>query len=89
MTDNTGHNSESYRVTASELRKFVERIEEAEAERKEQTEVIGDVKREAKAKGYDTKVLVEIVRRRKRERASVQEQDALIALYEDALGVFG
>jgi uncharacterized protein (UPF0335 family) len=84
-----GHNSDSYKVTATELRKYVERIEEAEKERKEQSDVIGDVKREAKSRGYDVKALTELIRRRKRERAAVKEQDAILALYEESLGIFG
>lgn len=91
MTDNNsrGHNSESYRVTASELREFIKRIEDAEAERKEQNEVIKETKQYAKSKGYDVKALTEIIRRRKRERSAVTELDALVNLYEEALGIFG
>jgi uncharacterized protein (UPF0335 family) len=78
----------TFRVTPSELQKFVERIERLEEEKKELAEGVKDVKAEAKARGYDVKVLAKIIARRKRERAAVSEEDALINLYEDALGVF-
>lgn len=84
--DNSGDTT--FRVTAGELRGFVERIERLEDEKKEIAEQIKDVKAEAKAKGYDTKTLALVIRRRKQERAAVREQDALVELYEDALGVF-
>lgn len=85
--DNSGDTT--FRVTAGELRNFVERIERLEEEKKELGAQVKDVKAEAKARGYDVKTLALIIRRRKQERASVAEQDALVELYEDALGVFG
>lgn len=85
----SGHNSDSYRVTAEELRGFIDRIERLEAERKELGEGVKEVKAEAKARGYDVKALAAILRRRKQDRAAVSELDALIDLYEDALGIFG
>ena len=85
-----GHNSgdTTFRVTAGELRNFVERIERLEEEKKELAEQVKDVKAEAKAKGYDAKTLALIIRRRKQEREKVEEQDALVELYEQALGIF-
>jgi uncharacterized protein (UPF0335 family) len=84
--DNSG--DETFRVDASEVRAYVERIEILEADKKEIAEQVADIKREAKSKGYDTKALTAVLRRRKQERAAVDEQDVLVALYEDALGVF-
>lgn len=84
--DNSGDTT--FRVTAGEIRDFVERIERLEEERKEVAEQVKDVKAEAKARGYDAKTLAIIIRRRKQARDEVQEQDALVELYEQALGVF-
>jgi uncharacterized protein (UPF0335 family) len=83
-----GHNSESYRVTAEELRGFIERIERLDAEKAEILDGVKEVKAEAKARGYDAKALAEVIRRRKRDREAVKELDAIIDLYEDALGIF-
>jgi uncharacterized protein (UPF0335 family) len=84
--DNSG--DETFRAVTSEIRAFVERIEILEADKTEIAEQIKDVKAEAKAKGYDPKVLALVLRRRKQERDAVDTQDALVKLYEDALGVF-
>ncbi len=84
--DNSG--DRSFKVTASELRGFIEQYERLEAEKTELGEQMGDVKRDAKSRGYDMKAFAAVLRRRKQDRAEVQELDAVINLYEDALGVF-
>jgi uncharacterized protein (UPF0335 family) len=71
------------------LRGFVERIERLCAEQAELADGVKEVKAEAKARGYDVKALATIIQRRKRDREAVKEQDAIVALYEDALGIFG
>jgi uncharacterized protein (UPF0335 family) len=83
-----GDNSESYRVTAKELRDFIERIERLEAEKAELADGVKEVKAEAKYRGYDMKAMAAVLRRRKQERAAVMELDAIIDLYEDTLGIF-
>jgi uncharacterized protein (UPF0335 family) len=85
---NIGDNSESYRVTAEELKGFIARIEGLDAQRTDLAEDIKEVKAEAKARGYDMKALAAVIRRRKQDRDAVKEQDAIIALYEDTLGIF-
>ncbi len=52
--------NETYGVTASELRTFVERWERLEAERKDLAEAQKEVMAEAKGRGYDVKVMREI-----------------------------
>ena len=41
---------------------------------------------EAKGEGYDTKILRQVIRIRKMDRADRQEQEALLDLYLSALG---
>ena len=55
-----------YNVTADELRQFIERYEQLEAEKKDITEQQKEVMAEAKGRGYDTKVLKKIIALRKR-----------------------
>ena len=81
MTDQT------YRVSAGELRAFVERFERLEAEKQEIADHQKEVMAEAKARGYDTKVLRKIVGLRKQDPADRQEQDALFDMYREALGL--
>lgn len=76
-----------YKVTAAELRQFVERYERLEAEKKAVAEQQKEVLAEARGRGYDVKVLKKIVALRKREPADVSEEEALLQLYRDALGM--
>ncbi len=72
-------------ISQDVLRSFVERIERLNEEKKNLTDDIKDVYSEAKASGFDVKIMRQIVRRRKMEDYERQEQDALIDLYEHAL----
>lgn len=69
------------------LRQFIERIERMEEEKKGIADDIRDVYAEAKANGYDTKIMRMIVRLRKMETHTRQEQDALLETYRQALGI--
>lgn len=87
-----GHNSDAtYRVTASELRQFVERVERLDQEKKDLAEQTKDVMAEAKARGYDIKVMRKIIALRKRDADDVAEENAVLQMYGEALGmaVFG
>lgn len=78
---------ETYKVTASELRQFVERIERLDAEKKDLTEQGKEVMSEAKASGYDTKVIRKVVALRKREAHEIAEEEAVMDLYKEAMGM--
>ena len=77
----------SYRVTANELRQFVERYERLEAEKKDIAEQQKEVMAEAKGRGYDTKVLRKVVALRKRDKADIEEEEAVLEMYKEALGM--
>jgi uncharacterized protein (UPF0335 family) len=74
-------------IAADQLRLFIERIERLEEEKKGIADDIKDVYSEAKANGYDTKIMRKIVALRKMESHELQEQDALIDTYRAALGM--
>jgi uncharacterized protein (UPF0335 family) len=76
-----------YRVTAGELRQFVERYERLESERRDLAEQMKEVMAEAKARGYDVKVLKKLIALRKREPQEVSEEEAILDLYKQALGM--
>ena len=88
-----GHNSgdSSYRVTADELRSFIERVEKLEDDKSLIATDIKEVYAEAKARGYDTKILRKIIALRKRDRDDIAEEQAVLSMYAEALGmdVFG
>lgn len=70
-----------------QLRSIVERIERLEEERAALTQDVREVYAEAKGNGFDTKVLRQVVRLRKMDRADRQEQEAILDLYMSALGM--
>lgn len=74
-------------VAADQLRLFIERIERLEEEKKALSDDIGDVYSEAKANGYDTKVMRMVIRLRRMEAHTRQEQDAILETYRSALAV--
>jgi uncharacterized protein (UPF0335 family) len=77
----------SYRVTADELRQFVERYERLEMEKKDLADQQKEVMAEAKGRGYDTKVLRKLVALRKRDPQDISEEEAVLDLYKEALGM--
>ena len=58
-----------------------------EEEKKGIADDVRDVYAEAKANGYDTKIMRMIVRLRKMETHTRQEQDAVLETYRQALGL--
>lgn len=86
MTD-TVTNAESYRVTADELRQFIERMERLDAEKRDLAEQQKEVMAEAKARGYDTKVIRKVIALRKREPDDIAEEEAVLEMYKEALGM--
>lgn len=74
-------------VTADELRQFIERVEQLEAEKKDLAEQIKEVMAEAKGRGYDTKVLRKIIARRKKKPDQLAEEEAVEEVYKAALGM--
>lgn len=74
-------------VAKDQLRSIVERIERLEEEKKAIADDIRDVYGEAKANGFDTKVLRQVVSLRKKDLSERQEQDAIRDLYLSALGM--
>ena len=74
-------------VASNQLRAFIERIERLEEEKKTIAEDIKEVYGEAKAMGYDTKVLRKVVSIRKQDQNERMEQEAILDTYLAALGM--
>ncbi|MDE9450471.1 DUF2312 domain-containing protein [Aliiroseovarius sp. Z3] len=85
MDDTQADNS--YRVTANELRQFVERIERLDMEKKDLADQQKEVMAEAKARGYDTKVMRKLIALRKRDKDDIAEEEAVLEMYKEALGM--
>ena len=87
MTDVVEPGESSYRVTADELRSFVERYERLESDKKDIADQQKEVMAEAKSRGYDTKVMRKVIALRKREPDDIAEEEAVLDMYRQALGM--
>ena len=74
-------------VAQGQLRSLIERIERLEEEKKALSADIREVYAEAKANGFDTKIVRKVVAIRKKERHEREEEEAMIELYLNALGM--
>lgn len=74
-------------TTNGQLKAFVERIERLEEEKATIAEDIKEVYAEAKSSGFDTKILRQVIRLRAQDSAERQEQEALLDMYLNALGM--
>ncbi|MEL0112802.1 MAG: DUF2312 domain-containing protein [Rickettsiales bacterium] len=74
-------------VAGDRLRSFIERVERLEEEKATIAVDIREVYAEAKATGFDPKIMRQIVRLRKMESDDRQEQEALLEIYKSALGM--
>ncbi|WP_375408542.1 DUF2312 domain-containing protein [uncultured Methylobacterium sp.] len=74
-------------VAADQLKSFIERIERLEEEKAGLAGDIKDVYAEAKGTGFDIKALRKIVSLRKKDHAERQEEEAILELYLQALGM--
>lgn len=77
----------TYRITADELRQFIERIERLDAEKKDLAEQQKEVMAEAKGRGYDTKIIRKVIALRKRDSDDIAEEEAVLEMYKEALGM--
>jgi uncharacterized protein (UPF0335 family) len=92
MADGTGPIEHSKKaragaVAAEVLRKYIERIERLEEEKKTISDDIRDVYAESKASGFDVKALRAVVRLRKQDAAERNEQQLILETYMNALGM--
>ena len=73
-------------ATREKLRQTVAKIERLEEEKKEVAEQIKEIYAEAKAFGFDTKALRQVIKVRKVDRAEREEQEMVLDTYLLALG---
>ena len=74
-------------IAADRLKSFIERIERLEEEKAALAADIREVYSEAKAAGFDTKVMRQVVRLRKMDNDDRQEEEALLDVYKHAIGL--
>lgn len=74
-------------ATAGQLKAFIERIERLEEEKRQIADDVKDVYAEAKANGFDAKILRKIVSLRRQDADERREQEELLETYLHALGM--
>jgi uncharacterized protein (UPF0335 family) len=74
-------------VTADELRQFIERIEQLDAEKRDIADHRKEVMAEAKGRGYDTKVIRALVTLRRQNPDDRAEFEAVLEMYRSAIGM--
>lgn len=84
---NDTQTSDSYGVAAGELRQFIERFERLDAEKRDAADAQKEIMAEARARGYDTKVMRKVIALRKREPDDIAEEEAILDMYRAALGM--
>jgi uncharacterized protein (UPF0335 family) len=73
--------------STDQLNQLVARIERMEEDKKAIADDIKEIYVEAKAHGFDTKILRTVIKLRKLDKADLQEQEGLIQTYMEALGM--
>ena len=73
--------------TAEQLKKYIEAIENYEAEKQEVSERLKEVYDEAKSAGFDIKTMRQLIKIRKSDQAKLEEQEYLLETYKEALGM--
>lgn len=89
MSDATSIKTKPATISAERLKSFVERIEKLEEERKAIGGDIRDVYSEAKGGGFDVKTMRKLIALRKMDAADRDEQEAILDVYRQALGMLG
>ncbi|MBF0369706.1 MAG: DUF2312 domain-containing protein [Magnetococcales bacterium] len=74
-------------ITGEHLSQLVERIERLEEEKADLGQDIRDIYTEAKGHGFDAKVIRQIIKIRKMDQNEMDEQEALLHLYMQAIGM--
>lgn len=76
-------------IVAGQLRGFVARLERLAEERAQLSDDTKAVMAEAKAHGYDTKIIRLLLRERRRDESEIAEEEEMLRLYRDAMGIEG
>jgi uncharacterized protein (UPF0335 family) len=76
-------------ATDDRLRLLIERIERLEEEKANIADDVKDVYLEAKAAGYDAKIMRKVIRLRKMKPQERSEEEMLLDTYKAALGMAG
>ena len=88
MDENSQKNQEKIQKTDDKLKSFIERLERLSEEKNNINFDIKEVFSEAKASGYNTTIIRQILALRKMEIDERLEQETLLKTYKNALGIY-
>ncbi len=74
-------------ISKEALSGYINRIERLETEKSELAEGIKEVFAEASASGFDAKAMRRVLRLKKQDKNKLAEEEALVELYREALGI--
>ena len=74
-------------IAKEHLAQFINRIEKLEQEKSDLAEDIKEIYAEAKGNGFDVKIMRQIIKIKKQDKAKLAEHEAILDLYRQALGV--
>ena len=74
-------------VAPDQLKAYIERIEKMEEEKAAISDDLKGIYAEAKGNGFDTVALRKIIALRKKDHAERQEEEAILELYMQAIGM--
>lgn len=74
-------------IAADILKQYISKIERLESDKAEVADDIKQVYDEAKANGFDTKIMKQVLRLKKKDKDSLAEEEAILDLYRSALEI--
>jgi uncharacterized protein (UPF0335 family) len=74
-------------VSSAELRQFIEKVEHLGEEKKAIQDQIKEIMGEAKAQGFDAKIMRIIIRMRKMKKEDLLQEQEILDIYTNALGM--
>ena len=74
-------------IAPEQLRQYISRVERLESDKSDITDDIKQVFDEAKANGFDTKIMKQVLKLKKLDKADLAEQEAILDLYRAALEI--
>ena len=77
----------SANTSASQLSQYIERIERLEEEKRALMADIRDIYSEARATGFEPKIMRQIIKMRGLDKEELAEQDILLSTYRAAVGL--
>ena len=74
-------------ASAARLKSYVERVERLEDQKSDIVEDIKEVFKEAKSEGFDTKIMKQVIKLRKKDAEDRLVEEELLTIYKTALGM--